>query len=106
MDELFDMLGLPDWKPSGEKKTLPKRIAAPPDAVVLISLTTVCRCGEKFATPNRRVMLRLGESLLGIKQDMWRAEYNDLPREVEEVETEVLACEKCFGNTTFTSLDF
>ena len=106
MDELEAMLGKPDWKPSEKKWEMPKRVGKKPDALVLVNLVATCRCGEKFVTPNKRVMLRFGHSLLGIGKEMWRNEYNGLPREVEEVEDEVLACPRCFGDTSFGIADF
>ena len=96
MDELEAILGKPDWKPPKDSYVIPKRITTPPDALVLINLTTVCGCGEKFSTPNKRLMLRFGENFIGMKQEIWRAEYNDLPREVRVVETKVLTCPQCF----------
>ena len=106
MDELEAMLGKPDWKPSDEKWEMPKGIKTPADALVMTLLKATCRCGEKFMVPNSRTMLRFGNNLLGIKQDMWRVEYNDLPKEVEEVETKVLTCPRCFADASFVSTDF
>ena len=100
MDELEDILGKSDWKPSGTKQEIPKSIPTPPDALVLINLVTTCSCGEKFSTPNKRLMLRFKKNLLGMH--MWRAGYNDLPREIREVEEKVLACLKCFDDTYFS----
>ena len=105
MDELEAMLGKPDWKPL-EASKMPKAIIKQPDTLVLINLTTNCRCGKRFETPNKWLMLRFGESFLGVKSEMWRSEYNGLPREVKEVETEVLTCQRCFHNSDFLSEDF
>ena len=95
MDELEAMLGKPDWKPPEEKLEIPKSISTPPDALVFVSLTTTCRCGEKFVTPNKKIMLRFKENFSWDKnRRCGKAEYNDLLREVKEVVSEVLACEK------------
>ena len=106
MDELEAMLGKPDHKPSEKKWEMPKRTGKKPDALVSVNLVATCRCGEEFVTPNRKVMLRFGHSLLKIKKEMWRNEYNELPREVEEVESGVLACPQCFSDTSFVTADF
>ena len=106
MDDLEDILGKPDWKPSEKKWEMAKGVSKKPDALVSVSLMTTCRCGEKFVTPNRKVMLRFGHSLLKVKQEIWKNEYNALPREVEEVEAEVMACRRCFDSASFTSMDF
>ena len=106
MDKLEAILGKPDWKPSKEKREIPKAITTPPDALVLMELTTICRCGEEFSTPNKRLMLRFKENFLGMKPAMWRAEYNDLAREIKEVKLEVVTCQKCFGDTSFARVDF
>ena len=106
MDDLEAMLGKPDWKPPKEKWKMPKRITTSPDALVFIELITNCRCGEKFSTPNKLIMLRFGGNLLGMKPEMWRVEYNDLVREVKEVEAKVLACQECFIDASFRSTDF
>ena len=106
MDELEGMLGKPDWEPSEKKREMSKRRVKKPDALVSVSLVTTCRCGEKYVTPNNRVMLRFGHSLLKIKQEMWRNEYNHLSREVEKVEAEVMTCPQCFADASFTIEDF
>ena len=106
MDELEAMLGKPDWEPPEKKPKMSKRIGKKPDALVSVNLVATCRCGEKFVTPNKKVVLRFGSSLLKIKQEMWRNEYNGLPREVEEVEAEILACPRCFSDTSFGIEDF
>ena len=95
MDELEAMLGKPDWKPSKEKRRMPKGTRNSPDALVLICSVITCNCcGEKFVTPNKYLMLRFGESLIGIRTG--RAEYDSLPREVQKFEEEVSACLQCF----------
>ena len=106
MDDLEAMLGKPDWKPSEEKWEAPKATIKSPDALVLVNLLTTCRCGEEFVTPSKRIMIRFGTNLLGIKQGKGRKEYNDLPREMEEYEEEVLACERCFEDASFAVTDF
>ena len=106
MKTIEELLGPPDWKPSGKKRGIPKSKPIEPDAVVLIMLTHKCRCGNYFAVPNKDILLRFGNSLLAAKSVTWRNEFNDLPREVKEMETEVLACYDCFGNTTFAVGNF
>ena len=106
MDELEAMLGKPDRKPSEKKWEAPKATIKHPDALVLVSLVTSCRCGEKFVTPSKRLMVRFGANLLGIKQGKGRAEYDGLPREVREYEEEVLACPRCFNDASFAVTDF
>ena len=106
MDELEGILGKPDWKPSEEEWKASKRVSKLPDALVLINLLTTCRCGEKFKTPNKRIAVRFGKSLLGVIEGAWRLEYNNLPREVEVVEDEVVACLRCFDDASFSYKDF
>ena len=106
MDELTAMLGEPDPKPSEEKWEAPKRAFKLPDALVLFNWTTTCRCGEKFVTPNKLIAVRSGGNLHGIREGMWRTEYNNLPKEVREFENEVIACSKCFGEASFSYTDF
>ena len=104
MNELEAMLGKPDWKYSEQE--VPKVTVKLPDALVLVSSETTCRCGEQFVAPSKRLMLRFGESLLGIKKGTGQTEYTNLPREVRKVEEEVLTCHKCFDDASFVGTDF
>ena len=106
MDELEAMLGKPDWIPPKSTWKMAKSDATPPDAIVMTLVKATCRCGEKFVMPSSRPMLELGGRLLKVKQEKWKAEYNHLPRKVEEVETKVSTCPRCFDGTHFTSNDF
>ena len=106
MDDLEAILGKPDWRPTKSTWKMAKRHATPPDTLVMTLLNATCRCGEKFVMPSSRPMLELGGRLLKIKQEMWRAGYNNLPRKVEEVETKVLTCPRCFKGASFKSGDF
>ena len=107
MDELWEMLGKPDPEPAEEEEwKAPKKIFRLPDAVVLINLTTTCRCGETFQTPNKRIALRFGKKLLAVTEGVWRMEYNYLPKEVKEFDEEVVACLRCFDEALFSYTDF
>ena len=93
-DELFPGLGDPDPELSAEKRVEFKK-ARPPDAVVMLTVETVCgNCSHRYSHPNKNVMLRFGRKLVTLKG--LSAIYDKLPKERRYMTGTADACERCF----------
>ena len=94
LDELFPGLGKPDLDLSTVKPVEFKK-ARPPDALVLMTIETVCgNCSHRYSHPNQNVMLRFGSRLVVLKG--LSATYDKLPKEKKYRTTTADACERCF----------
>ncbi len=74
----------------------------PVEALVLVTLNTVCRsCGSRHSMPNFRLLFRRKRKLFAATT--YFSGMNALPREVREHTDTVPACKVCFKTTTFTA---
>ena len=93
-DELFPGLGKPDLE-LGVEKPVEFKKARPPDALVLMTLETVCgNCSHRYSHPNRNVMLRFGSRLVALEG--LSVTYDKLPKEKRYMTGTADACERCF----------